>query len=252
VLLRFPRALPMWLLDVLLIIADALLAALGIFEDSLKVALPGTFVVIGTILFAVRAWWIACVHVGLLGTSYALVLAFGDPSPGPVLRWISVMAAITSAGLFVRWLVDQTLALARDETAFRNAAEAATQELQRVSEMRSAFLARMSHELRTPLNVVLGFSDLLAEQVVGPLNDRQLEYTRDISSSARHQVELVDEVLDLAKVESGRSDLRTDEVDLRSVLGEAVRMVRDRAERKGLQLVLSVEPGLGLVLADRL
>ncbi len=252
VLLRFPRALPMWLLDGLLIVADALLAALGIFEDSLQPALPGTFVLIGTILFAVRAWWIACVHVGLLGTSYALVLGFADTGPGPVLRWVTVMAAITCAGLFLRWLVDQVLALARDESAFRSAAEAATDELQRVSEMRSAFLARMSHELRTPLNVVLGFSDLLAEQVVGPLNDKQLEYTRDISSSARHQVELVDEVLDLAKVESGRSFLRTDEVDLRSILGEAVRMVRDSAERKGLQLVLSVEPGLGLVLADRL
>ena len=213
-LMRYPAALPLPLLDGLLVVADSLLALLGIYNDEVQPALPGIYVVIGTIVFAVRSWPVAAVHGALLGSSYGSVILLGPTHSDPAVRWVSVLAAIAAAGLFIRWLVEQVMRLAGAETASRAAAEEATRDLRKLSEMRSAFLARMSHELRTPLNAVLGFSDLLAERLVGPLNDRQLEYTHDISAAARHQVELVDEVLDLAKVESGLHELNPEPLEL--------------------------------------
>ena len=167
-LIRYPTALPMPLLDVLLVIADSLLALLGIYNDAVQPALPGIYVVIGTIVFAVRSWPVAATHGALLGSSYGFVILLGPTHSDPAVRWVSVLAAIAGAGLFIRWLVEQVLRLAGAETASRAAAEEATRELQQLSEMRSAFLARMSHELRTPLNAVLGFSDLLARAVGRP------------------------------------------------------------------------------------
>ncbi len=246
-----PTLLPLALLDALLIGADTLLALLGIFDDAVQPALPGTYLVIGTIVFAVRTWQVATMHGVLLSSSYGAVLIFGPHQTGAVVRWLCVSVAVATAGLFIRWLVGQVLALAGVEAKARAAAEQTTDELQRISAMRSTFLARMSHELRTPLNTVLGFSDLLAEQLVGPLTERQLEYTRDISSAARHQVELVDDVLDLAKVESGLHELNFETLDVAATLYDAVRLVREGAERKGLKLDLQVAPDLGLV-ADRL
>ncbi|MFN2562931.1 MAG: sensor histidine kinase [Jatrophihabitans sp.] len=248
----FPTALPLPVLDGLLVGADSLLALLGIYDASVLPALPGTYVMIGTILFAVRSWPIAVTHAALLCTSYGFVLIFGPSQSAPLVRWVCVVAAVTAAGLFIRWLVEQVLALADVETKSRAAAEQNTKDLQRLSEMRSAFLARMSHELRTPLNTVLGFSELLAEQLVGPLSEQQCEYTQDITAAARHQVELVDEVLDMAKVESGLHELDFEHLDLGGVLTEAVRLVRDAAEAKGIRLTLEVAAGLDDVVADRL
>ena len=98
---------------------------------------------------------------------------------------------------------------------------------------KSEFLASMSHELRTPLNAVIGFSDVLLERMFGELNERQEEYVRDIRDSGRHLLELINEILDLSKVEAGRMELEPGALSLPELLEHGLAMVRERAARHG-------------------
>ncbi len=125
-------------------------------------------------------------------------------------------------------------------------------ELAVVSQHKSDFLASMSHELRTPLNAIIGFSDVLLERMFGDLNERQDEYLRDIHSSGRHLLALLNDILDLSKVEAGQMQLDRHPLDVEALLGATVALVRERAQRHGLDLQVAVdEPGL-LVDADEL
>jgi signal transduction histidine kinase/CheY-like chemotaxis protein len=130
--------------------------------------------------------------------------------------------------------------------------EEKTRQLEVVSEHKSAFLASMSHELRTPLNAVIGFSDVLLERMFGELNDRQEEYLFDIRNSGRHLLELINEILDLSKVEAGRMELEIGAVSLPDVLDHGLAMVRERAITHGIALALNLDPNLGVVWADEL
>ena len=90
----------------------------------------------------------------------------------------------------------------------------------------------MSHELRTPLNAVIGFSDVLLERMFGELNERQEEYVRDIRDSGRHLLELINEILDLSKVEAGRMELEPGALSLPDLLEHGLALVRERAARQ--------------------
>jgi signal transduction histidine kinase/CheY-like chemotaxis protein len=125
-------------------------------------------------------------------------------------------------------------------------------ELQEASRHKSEFLASMSHELRTPLNAVLGFSEVLLERMFGEINERQEEYLRDIYSSGRHLLELLNEILDLSKVEAGRMQLEYSEFDLRAFLDDAASMLRERALAHGIQLSVDVGTDVGTVYSDEL
>jgi signal transduction histidine kinase/ActR/RegA family two-component response regulator len=125
-------------------------------------------------------------------------------------------------------------------------------ELQAASRHKSQFLASMSHELRTPLNAVLGFSEVLLERMFGDINERQEEYLRDIYSSGKHLLELLNEILDLSKVEAGRMELEYSEFDLRSLLDDSASMVRERALTHGIQLAVEVSADVGAVRSDEL
>jgi signal transduction histidine kinase len=252
ILVRLPVAAPLPVLDILLVGADGLLVLVGHYQSPLQIALPGIYVMIGTILFSVRPWRIVVAHATLLGASYAGVLVVGPPQFAPVTRWVAVMVAVATTGLFIRWLVATVAGLAFAEHTARDLAEAATWELERENQSRSAFLARMSHELRTPLNVVLGFSDLLGEQLVGDLNVRQAEYAADISASARHLVALVGDVLDVAKIETGDVALDIAQLNVRRALEDGMTMVRERAATSSLTLTLDVPRNIGSVEADGL
>ena len=92
----------------------------------------------------------------------------------------------------------------------------------------------MSHELRTPLNAVIGFSEVLLERMFGELNERQDEYLRDILSSGRHLLELLNDILDLSKVEAGRMELEPSTFSLRGALEYGISMVRERAAAHGI------------------
>ncbi|MEQ1804379.1 MAG: ATP-binding protein [Burkholderiaceae bacterium] len=115
---------------------------------------------------------------------------------------------------------------------------------------KSEFLANMSHELRTPLNAIIGFSEVLLEKMFGEVNDKQLEYLRDIHSSGHHLLTLINDILDLSKIEAGRMELELSSFDLGELLEGATMLVRERAGRNGLSLALDVEPGLGDWVAD--
>jgi len=125
-------------------------------------------------------------------------------------------------------------------------------ELELASRHKSEFLASMSHELRTPLNAVLGFSEVLLEQMFGDINERQEEYLRDIHGSGQHLLELLNEILDLSKVEAGRMDLEYSSFDLHSLLELAASMLRERAALHGIDLGIETADDVGSVYSDEL
>ena len=110
---------------------------------------------------------------------------------------------------------------------------------------KSEFLASMSHELRTPLNAVIGFSDVLLAQMFGELNERQEAYIRDIRDSGRHLLELINEILDLSRIEAGRMELEPTPLSLPELMEHGLAMVRERATEHGITLSLDVGPGGG-------
>ena len=134
---------------------------------------------------------------------------------------------------------------------FREIAEKSSA-LEVASRHKSEFLASMSHELRTPLNAVIGFSDVLLEGMFGELNAKQRDYLEDIRDSGRHLLELLNEILDLSKIEAGRMRLEPGPFALSAALEDGLRMVRDRASQHAIELSVDVGPGLGIVVADEL
>jgi signal transduction histidine kinase/DNA-binding response OmpR family regulator len=124
--------------------------------------------------------------------------------------------------------------------------------LEVASRHKSEFLASMSHELRTPLNAIIGFSEVLLERMFGELNERQDDYLRDIWSSGRHLLELLNDILDLSKIEAGQMVLNRSEFAVRESLEYCLSMVRERALKQRILLGLDVGPGVGLLDADRL
>ena len=112
------------------------------------------------------------------------------------------------------------------------------------SAAKSEFLTNMSHELRTPLNAILGFSELLEEQWCGKLNEKQLEYSREIYGAGRHLLQLINDILDLAKVESGKMDIRISSMDLSVLTTGCLAIIRETAIRRGLTLEMEISDDL--------
>jgi signal transduction histidine kinase len=125
-----------------------------------------------------------------------------------------------------------------------------SRQLEAASRHKSEFLANMSHELRTPLNAVIGFSELLAEKMFGELNDKQLEYVRDILESARHLLSLINDILDLSKIEAGRMELEPADFDLPSAIENALILVRERATRRSIALRSTIDERVGFIRGD--
>src|SRR5438445_860686 len=100
---------------------------------------------------------------------------------------------------------------------------------------KSEFLANVSHELRTPLNAIIGFSEVLGEKMFGELNEKQAEYTDDILSSGRHLLSLINDILDLSKIEAGRMELELTKFDLPMAIDNAPTLIRERASPPGIK-----------------
>ena len=126
-----------------------------------------------------------------------------------------------------------------------------TRQLEAANRHKDEFLASMSHELRTPLNAVIGFSEVLLERMFGEINDKQEEYLNDILVSGRHLLSLINDILDLAKIEAGRMELDLEEFEVAQAIDNAVVLVRERATRKGLTLETAIAPALGTVRGDQ-
>ena len=127
-----------------------------------------------------------------------------------------------------------------------------TSELEIASRHKSEFLASMSHELRTPLTAVIGFSEVLLDRLFGELNEKQERYLEDIRRSGRHLLELLNDILDLSKVEAGKMELELADTPVSAALEQSVAMVGERASQHGLALEVRVDPDVADVVADPL
>jgi len=129
--------------------------------------------------------------------------------------------------------------------------EAANRELEKSNKLKSQFIANMSHELRTPLNSIIGFSETLLEMPVGGLNEKQERYIRNIHTSGKHLLQLINNILDLAKIEAGRLSLYHEEFLLRPVIEEAVSIVEMLARKKNITIHHDIDKDIGTITADR-
>ena len=128
--------------------------------------------------------------------------------------------------------------------------EVANQQLEVANKHKSDFLANMSHELRTPLNAIIGFSEALMDRMFGDLNEKQLEYQKDIHESGKHLLSLINDILDLSKIEAGHMELELSNFHLPTAVSNAVILVRERAMRHGITLGIEIDQRLGEVQAD--
>jgi signal transduction histidine kinase len=149
----------------------------------------------------------------------------------------------------LRTFANQSALAIQNARLFREIADKSAQ-LEVANRHKSEFLANMSHELRTPLNAVIGFSEVLLEEMFGGLNDKQTEYLQDILSSGRHLLSLINDILDLSKIEAGRMELELAAFELPPALENALTLVRERASRHGIGLHLAVDPQLGAIVGD--
>ena len=147
-------------------------------------------------------------------------------------------------------LEDERVLLIEDLRRAKETSDRARERAEAASRAKSTFLANMSHELRTPLNAILGFSEIIKTRAFGNSIDQYAEYGNYIHGSGQHLLTLINDILDLAKIEAGRMTLREDDVDIARLLEDCVEMMNVRAQQAGVKLVISVEAGFPLVYAD--
>jgi signal transduction histidine kinase len=178
----------------------------------------------------------------------------------PLVREDHLIGGLTvirkATGEFAPDLIDLLRTFATQSTlAIQNARlfleiEDKSRQLEVASQHKSEFLANMSHELRTPLNAIIGFSEVLGERMFGDLNEKQEEYLKDIHASGQHLLSLINDILDLSKIEAGRMELELTDFDLPTAIDNALILVRERAGRRGIALHQAADEGLGQIRGD--
>ena len=144
---------------------------------------------------------------------------------------------------------DQAVIAIQNARLFREIQDKSRQ-LEIANKHKSEFLANMSHELRTPLNAIIGFSEVLLERFFGDINEKQDDYLKDIHSSGKHLLSLINDILDLSKIEAGRMEIEPSSFDVSSALSNALTLIRERAQRHGIVVGQDVDPQLGEIYAD--
>jgi signal transduction histidine kinase len=194
------------------------------------------------------------VRGALVRSGYRALLAVPLVREGHLLGGLTVIRRAT--GTFAADTIEllQTFAT-QSSLAIQNARlfreiEEKSRQLEIASQHKSEFLANMSHELRTPLNAIIGFSEVLSERMFGELNEKQEEYLKDIYASGTHLLSLINDILDLSKIEAGRMELELTDFHLPTALDSALTLVRERAGRRSISLQMSVDERLGEVRAD--
>jgi signal transduction histidine kinase len=195
--------------------------------------------------------------IGVAAGAIALALLLGFVLSwsliGPIQRIDTRLAGIASGDFSEHVDVDnrdEFGALGANVNRMNDELQRLYRELEAASRHKSEFLANMSHELRTPLNAILGFSQVLREEMFGEVNEKQKEYLDDILSSGIHLLSLINDVLDLSKVEAGQIELEVAPFSLRDALERGVVMVRERASKDGVRLALATEQEVDVVEGD--
>ena len=193
------------------------------------------------------------VAAGSVVLALLLGLALSWSLTGPIRQMRARLAAIASGDFSGHLEVsnrDELGALAADLNRTNDQLGRLYQEVETASRHKSEFLANMSHELRTPLNAVIGFSEVLQDRLFGDLNEKQAEYVADIHTSGRHLLTLINDILDLSKIEAGRMDPQVTPFALSDVVQNSVALLRERATRQGIALGFDVDPSIGVIEAD--
>ncbi|HIK29363.1 MAG: response regulator [Oscillatoriaceae bacterium SKW80] len=144
----------------------------------------------------------------------------------------------------------RTLGVAIERARAEERLRQINKDLERASQLKSEFLASMSHELRTPLNSILGFSDLLQRQTGGKLTERQVNHVKAIEKSGQHLLQLINDILDLSKIEAGKVELDLEPVSVHELCSQCLKMIQPRAEMKKLALSLELDYQIGTALLD--
>ena len=190
---------------------------------------------------------------GAIGLALLLGFVLSWSLIGPIQR-IGARLSATASGDFTGHVDvsnrDELGALAANVNRMNDELRRLYKELEAASQHKSDFLASMSHELRTPLNAIIGFSQVLREGMVGEVNEKQREYLEDILSSGNHLLSLINDVLDLSKVEAGQVELDVAPFSLRDALESGIVMVRERATTDGVQITLAESSDVNVVEGD--
>jgi signal transduction histidine kinase/CheY-like chemotaxis protein len=203
--------------------------------------------------YGTARWMVIGIAAGSMGLALALGYAISWSVIGPVQRMDAQLRQIASGDFSQRVEVanrDELGTLAVNLNRMNEELGRLYHQLEAANRHKSEFLASMSHELRTPLNAIIGFSEVLLERLFGDLNAKQEEYLRDILDSGRHLLSLINDILDLSKVEAGRMELELGSFSLTEALESGLTMVRERASRHGIALNLEVDPAIDVIEAD--
>ena len=173
-----------------------------------------------------------------------------SPIRDPSGRIIGASKIARDIGEHKRLLSEKQAAAARAEAARREVLEVQNRRIQEAARLKSEFVANMSHELRTPLNSIVGFAELISDARFGPLPGKYQDFARIMRSSAQHLLKLINDILDLAKVESGKIDFQSEPVDLAPLVEDAVAIVTGVAAKGKISLTAEVDPAIGRVHLD--
>ena len=246
---RAERFYPSWA-AVVMALAITLVTVAAYFSGSVASGYATLFYIwVGT-AFVLLPAGLAVLEVALAGVLDAVLLAVQRGHPGPFGAWAFTVGVMALTAWVIKRIVDALMSTAANERTARTEVQSGNDELERISERETEFLTRISHEVRTPLNVIIGFADMLGDGLVGPLNPHQSEYVAEVQGSGRHLLELIGDILDVAKVEEGREDLDLVEFDLDRVLVPAVGLFRPEAERRRIALDLVSESSPILIRGD--
>jgi signal transduction histidine kinase len=210
-------------------------------------------------VLALAHWSVAC---------YLAVVVLATTAPGASVDWgieLTKVALLWAMGFYVaftartaerlRGRLVQTVRYARDLVVRLEESSVETQKVLELSEVanrsKSEFLANMSHELRTPLNSVIGFSDVLLKNRKAHLDDSELSYLKRIRDNGSHLLTIIDDILDLSRIEAGRTEVQLEDVDLTQLVNEVVNSFASSGRKSGVELSTDVPPGLDLLHTDR-
>src|SRR6059036_3193503 len=203
--------------------------------------------------YATSRWVVIGFALGAIGLALILGYIISWSVIAPV-RHVDARLHEIAAGDFSRHVAvpnrDELGTLAANVNRMNDELGRLYQQLEAANRHKSEFLASMSHELRTPLNAIIGFSEVLHERMFGELNEKQAEYVHDIVESGRHLLSLINDILDLSKIEAGRMELEPTDFDLPAAIDNTMMLVRERAHRGGINLTVTVDDKLGDFVAD--